>query len=129
MEKVADIEQLNARLTRLEEEVRELREAVSRKTKEHPLITRKPTICGGEPIIVGTRTPVRAIVEHVRLGDSPEDILEHLPYLTLEKIHAALEYYRDNKREIDAYIELNEDEDFWKAWMKSSLPSSTPTRT
>jgi uncharacterized protein (DUF433 family) len=128
MEKVAEIEEINVRLTRLEEEVRELREAMSRKAKEHPLITRKPTVCGGEPIIVGTRTPVRAIVEHVRLGDSPEGILEHLPYLTLEKIHAALEYYRDNKREIDVYIELNEDEDFWKAWVKSSLLPSIPTK-
>jgi uncharacterized protein (DUF433 family) len=117
MEKIAEVEQLNARLTRLEEEVRELREAMSQKAKEHPLITRKPTICGGEPIIVGTRTPVRAIVEHVRLGDSPEDILEHLPYLTLEKIHAALDYYRDNKAEIDEWITLNE-EAFWQGQIK-----------
>jgi hypothetical protein len=32
-----------------------------------------------------------------------------------------MEKVADNKREIDAYIELNEDEGFWKAWMKSSL--------
>lgn len=128
MEKVADIEQLNARLTRLEEEVRELREAVSRKTKEHPLITRKPTICGGEPIIVGTRTPVRAIVEHVRLGDSPEDILGHLPYLTLEKIHAALDYYRDNKAEIDEWIALNE-EAFWRGVAEQEQRASSSPST
>jgi uncharacterized protein (DUF433 family) len=128
MEKVADIEQLNARLTRLEEEMRELREAVSRKTKEHPLITRKPTICGGEPIIAGTRTPVRAIVEHVRLGDSPEDILEHLPYLTLEKIHAALDYYHDNKAEIDEWITLNE-EAFWQGVAEQEQRESSSLST
>jgi uncharacterized protein (DUF433 family) len=128
MEKIAEVEQLNARLTRLEEEVRDLWEAMSQKAKEHPLITRKPTICGGEPIIVGTRTPVRAIVEHVRLGDSPEDILEHLPHLTLEKIHAALDYYHDNKAEIDEWITLNE-EAFWQgvAEQEQRESSSLPT--
>ena len=31
-------------------------------------VTRQPEILSGEPIIVGTRTPVRAIVENWRLG-------------------------------------------------------------
>lgn len=59
-------------------------------------------------------------IEHVRIGDTVEEILEHLPHLTKEKIHAALDYYRDNKAEIDCLIELNSDEEFWKAWLKSS---------
>jgi hypothetical protein len=32
-----------------------------------------------------------------------------------------MEKIADNKREIDAYIDLNEDEDVWKTWMESSL--------
>ncbi len=37
-------------------------------------VTRNPEILSGEPIIVGTRTPVRAIVENWRLGVRPEEI-------------------------------------------------------
>lgn len=129
MEKVVDLKQIDLRLGRLEQEVRELQETLwrpDRAPSEHPLITRQPGVCGGEPIIAGTRTPVRAIVEHVRLGDSIEDILEHLPYLTKEQVHAALDYYRQHKLQIDSSIELNDDEGFWQAWVSSQ---STLTRT
>lgn len=39
---------------------------------EHLYIVRDDGILSGEPIIKGTRTPVRAIVETWRLGISPE---------------------------------------------------------
>lgn len=39
---------------------------------EQQYIVRNDNILGGEPIIQGTRTPVRAIVELWRLGTSPE---------------------------------------------------------
>ena len=35
-------------------------------------VTRQPEILSGEPIIAGTRTPVRAIVEIWRLGLSQQ---------------------------------------------------------
>jgi uncharacterized protein (DUF433 family) len=64
-------------------------------------------ILSGEPIIKGTRTPVRAIVEIWRMGVSPEDIPTHLPHLTLAQIFAALSYFADHQAEITAYIERN----------------------
>jgi len=42
-------------------------------------VTRNNEILGGEPIIEGTRTSVRAIVGLWRLGVMPEEILTHLP--------------------------------------------------
>ncbi|QFS43012.1 DUF433 domain-containing protein [Nostoc sphaeroides] len=47
-------------------------------------VTRQPDILSGEPIIKGTRTPVRAIVENWRLGIRPEEIPLHLSHLTLQ---------------------------------------------
>jgi hypothetical protein len=41
---------------------------------DHPHITWVESILGGEPIITGTRTPVRAVVEHWKFGDAPEEI-------------------------------------------------------
>lgn len=70
-------------------------------------ITTNEKILSGEPIIKETRTPVRAIVENWRLGNSPEDIVRGLPHLTLAQVFEAMSYYYDNQAEIDDYIEQN----------------------
>lgn len=70
-------------------------------------ITSDEKILSGEPIIKGTRTPVRAIVEMWRMGNSPEEIVQGLPHLTLAQVFDALSYYSDNQEEINRYIENN----------------------
>ena len=74
---------------------------------EHCYIVKEADILSGEPIIKGTRTPVRAIVEIWRLGVSPEEIPNRLPHLTLAQVFDALSYYSDHQDEINAYIERN----------------------
>jgi uncharacterized protein (DUF433 family) len=74
---------------------------------EHRYITRDERILSGEPIIQGTRTPVRAIVELWRLGYAPEEIPNHLPHLTLAQVFDALSYYSDHQGEINEYIAIN----------------------
>lgn len=74
---------------------------------EQSYITSNDRILGGEPIIRGTRTPVRAIVEWWRLGTVPEEIRSHLPHLTLAQVFAALSYYCDHQEEINGHIEAN----------------------
>lgn len=74
---------------------------------EHPYIVKDEDILSGEPIISGTRTPVRAIVESWRLGLIPEEIPSRMPHLTLAQVFDALSYYSDHQDEINAYIELN----------------------
>jgi uncharacterized protein (DUF433 family) len=71
-------------------------------------VTRNPEILNGEPIITGTRTSVRAIVGLWRLGIMPEEILNHLPYLTLAQVFDALSFYLDHQAEINKYIERNQ---------------------
>ncbi len=73
----------------------------------HVHITRAAGILSGEPIIRGTRTPVRAIAEWRKFGASPEEILENLPYLTLAQVFDALSYYADHQSEIEDYIIRN----------------------
>ncbi len=74
---------------------------------EHAYIVRDAAILYGEPIVKGSRTPVRAIVENWRLGISPEEIVVHLPHLTLAQVFDALSYYSDHQDEIEAYISKN----------------------
>lgn len=75
---------------------------------EHLHITSDDNILSGEPIIRGSRTPVRAIVEMWRMGTDPEEIPRHLPHLSLAQVFDALSYYSDHQPEIDIYIERNQ---------------------
>ena len=74
---------------------------------KHCYIVQDPAILDGEAIVKDTRTPVRAIVENWRLGLSPEEIVIHLPHLTLAQVFDALSYYSDHQNEVDAHIEKN----------------------
>ena len=71
-------------------------------------VVRDDEILSGEPIIKGTRTPVRAIVETWRLGVSPEEIPKGMPHLTVAQVFGALTYYSDRQDEINQYIERNQ---------------------
>ena len=74
---------------------------------EHVYVERDDAILGGEPVIKGTRTPVRAVVELWRMGYAPEQTVNELPHLTLAAVFDALSYYSDHQEEINAYIEQN----------------------
>jgi uncharacterized protein (DUF433 family) len=69
-------------------------------------IERVPGVQGGEPVIVGTRTPVRtiAVLFHVTYPGDIIRVAEALPHLQREQIEAALDYYDNNRDEIDGYI-------------------------
>jgi len=110
-----DVQAIFKRLDALEQEIRQLRELLhaqlppppNAQPTDHPYIEKVPTILSGEPIIKGTRTSVRAIVEYWRFGDPPEEIMRKLPYLRLAQVCDALGYYDDHREEIDHYIALN----------------------
>jgi uncharacterized protein (DUF433 family) len=70
-------------------------------------VVKNDEVLGGEPIIQGTRTPVRAIVETWRMGVPPEEITKGMPHLTLGQVFGALMYYSDHQDEINHYIEQN----------------------
>ncbi|MCG2709416.1 MAG: DUF433 domain-containing protein [Thermodesulfovibrionales bacterium] len=76
----------------------------------HAHIVCKKDICGGGPIIKGTRTSVVNIVGYHKLGLSPEEIRAELPHLNLAQIYDALAYYYDNQKTIDELIEEEMDE-------------------
>ncbi|MCY7278306.1 MAG: DUF433 domain-containing protein [Phormidesmis sp. CAN_BIN44] len=77
-------------------------------TTKHLYVIRDEQILSGEPIVKGTRTPVRAIVETWRMGVAPEEISNGLPHLTLAQIFDALSYYSDHQDEINGYIDRNQ---------------------
>lgn len=74
---------------------------------EYLYVVTDERILSGEPIIKGTRTSVRAIVEIWRMGIAPEEINLHLPHLTQAQVFNALSYYSDHVEEINRHIERN----------------------
>ena len=76
------------------------------RAKRRLLIEWNPGICRGEPILRGTRISVAHIIElHHLLGWSIEKIKEEYPHLREDHVLAALEYYEERPREIDAYLQ------------------------
>jgi len=73
----------------------------------HRYVVSNPQIAGGEPIIDGTRTTVRAVVEIWRMGVAAEEIPCRLPHLSLAQVFDALSYYSDHQEQINECIERN----------------------
>lgn len=66
------------------------------------LIVSTPDVCGGRPRIDGSRITVQYIVNEIKAGVTPEEILEDKSHLTLAGIYSALAYYYANKELLDA---------------------------
>lgn len=54
--------------------------------------------------IKGHRIGIDDVIDYYLQGYSPEQILEELPTLNLEKVHATITYYLHNRAEMDAYM-------------------------
>jgi uncharacterized protein (DUF433 family) len=69
-------------------------------------IVRDPEICGGAPILDGTRIGVHDVVSYARVyGSDPARIREAaLPDLSIHQIRAALDWYEELPTEIDAIL-------------------------
>lgn len=86
----------------------------------HPYITRRKNYCGGEPIIKGTKFPVRSVVTYVlRQGMTPEELITLFPHLTLAQVYDALSYYYDHKEEMDRIL-AGSTEEYWQAKLKTT---------
>jgi uncharacterized protein (DUF433 family) len=77
-------------------------------TTDHPHITKTPGVCGGRPVVRGTRIPVKVLVGYYRMNDKVTDIMTGFPNLTAAQLYDALSYYYDHQAEIDADMEADE---------------------
>ena len=78
-------------------------------------------IAGPQAMIKGTRVPVSVIVGYVRLGETPESLVENiLPHLTLAQVYDALSYYHDHRDEIEQEMRENTEE-YGRAYLREHL--------
>ena len=57
-----------------------------------------PEIQGGVPVFVGTRVPVKNLLDYLEAGDSLDDFLKTFPSVTRDQAVAALELAREALR-------------------------------
>jgi len=55
------------------------------------VVTRSPDILGGTQVFVGTRVPVRNLIDYLEAGDSLDDFLAAFPSVSRKQAVAALE--------------------------------------
>ena len=72
----------------------------------HEYIECQEGVCGGYPILKGTRTPVRAIIEASRVLDV-KHILQSMPHLRRQQVEAAMAYYIYEPQRVDEDMRSN----------------------
>lgn len=74
--------------------------------------------------IKGHRIGIDDVIDYYLQGYSPEQILEELSSLNLEKIHATITYYLHNRAEMDAYMLRLERsrEERYQEWLANLSP-------
>jgi len=55
-------------------------------------IKRDPAICGGEPVVAGTRVTIRTILASLAEGDGIDDILADFPSLSRDDVRAVIAF-------------------------------------
>ena len=59
--------------------------------KEAKVIHSDPNIMGGTPVFVGTRVPLRNLIDYLQGGYTLDEFLDHFPTVSREQVLAALE--------------------------------------
>jgi uncharacterized protein (DUF433 family) len=63
-------------------------------------IVRDPKICGGRPVMKGTRIPLRTVLASLAEGDTVEDLRKSFPALSEEAIRAAIAFAAASAAEV-----------------------------
>jgi len=62
-------------------------------------IVTDPKICGGQPVIRGTRVPLRTILASLASGEQIDDILRSFPTLTRDDVRAVIAFAASSAEE------------------------------
>lgn len=60
-------------------------------TSLSPVVHSDPDILGGTAVFVGTRVPVKTLLDYLEAGDSLDEFLDHFSSVKREQVMAALE--------------------------------------
>ena len=66
-------------------------------TSKISIVHSDPDILGGIPVFVGTRVPIKTLLDYLESGDSLNEFLDHFPSVSREQAIADLELAQDRK--------------------------------
>jgi len=87
-----------------------MRKALKTADTGHFHIAVKEGVCGGKPVIKGTRITVASIAGLYIMGYGPEEIQREYPHLTLSQVYDAIAYYLDHREEINRGLQRDLEE-------------------
>jgi len=88
---------------------------------EHAYIEVIEKITGSQAMIKGTRVPVSIIIGYLRMGETPQSLVDNiLPHLTLAQVYDALSYYHDHQDEIEQEM-IENTEEYGRAYLREHL--------
>jgi uncharacterized protein (DUF433 family) len=127
MSAIPEVEKLYAELGAIRQELASVKTQLAQVLEtgrqsgltEHPYVVRSPQMHHGEPTLRGSSILVRTVVERMRIGDTPEQIVEAYPSLGLAQVHDALGYYYDHPGEIEGNIQENREAQ-WRMMHRAS---------
>jgi len=62
-------------------------------------ITRDARICGGQPVVKGTRVPIRTILATLAEGATDEDVLRQFPTVSHDALRAVIAFAASSAEE------------------------------
>ena len=75
--------------------------------QENPFVNEVPGVCGGYPVVRGSRTPVRVVEVFRQAAGDLERTAAHFPHLTREQVRGALDFYIMCPERVNEDIERN----------------------
>jgi uncharacterized protein (DUF433 family) len=86
------------RVAMTEDAVQTIERAESYARLRDRYVERNPSVMGGEPVITGTRVPIRTIANLVEMGETHEVMREDYPHIPEEAYAVAAQWARANPR-------------------------------
>ncbi|MGB3558370.1 MAG: DUF433 domain-containing protein [Geitlerinemataceae cyanobacterium] len=59
------------------------------------VVHRDPDILGGTPVFLGTRVPIKTLLDYLEAGDSIDEFLDHFPSVCRDRAIAVLELAKE----------------------------------
>ncbi|WP_341739659.1 DUF433 domain-containing protein [Microcoleus sp. CAWBG640] len=56
-----------------------------------PIVHSDPDILGGTPVFMGTRVPMKTLLDYLEAGDSLNEFLDHFPSVSREQAISVLQ--------------------------------------
>ena len=88
---------------------------------QHAYIEVMAKSTGPQAMVKGSRIPVSMIIGYLRLGETPESLVENiLPHLTLAQVYDALSYDHDHQDDIEQEMHENSEE-YGRGYLRQHL--------